>query len=322
MGRRSPDSLGGLFMRSLGSAPLLVLLVLMAPASRAAELPRVARTDTMVGVARVDITPRYPVRLSGFGFRRSESEGVTQRIWVKALAIDDGEPAVLLSVDNLGIPAAMVEEVARRLARKARLARDRLAVTATHTHTAPMLTGVAPTLFGEPIPKEHQEHIDRYSRELTDKLEEAALAALADRKPARLSWGIGTVGFAVNRRTRGGPVDHDLPVLVVRDLKGKARAIYVNYACHCVTLSNNKISGDWAGYAQELIQDDFPGAIALVSVGCGADSNPNSGVTGDKSEIASRQGAEIAREVKRLVGGYLTPVTGKITAAVRRFELP
>jgi putative membrane-bound dehydrogenase-like protein len=275
-----------------------------------------------VGVAQIDLTPTYPVRLSGFGFRQAESEGVTQRIWAKALAIDDGTPAVLLTVDNLGIPAGMVEEVAARLEKKAKLPRDRLAITATHTHTAPMLSGVAPTLFGMPIPKEHQEHIDRYTSELTDKLEKVALAALADRKPARLNWGIGKVGFAINRRTKGGPVDHDLPVLVVRDLKGKVRAIYLSYACHCVTLSNNKISGDWAGYAQELIQDDFPGAIALVSVGCGADSNPNSGVTGDKTEIASRQGAEIAREVKRLAGGYLTPVTGKITATVRRFELP
>src|SRR5579883_701399 len=275
-----------------------------------------------IGVARIDITPTYPIRLSGFGFRRTESDGVIQRIWAKALAIDDGTPAVVITVDNLGIPARVVEEVATRLQKKTKLPRERLAITATHTHTAPMLAGVAPTLFGMPIPKEHQEHIDRYTADLTDKLEKVALAALADRKPARLSWGIGKVGFAINRRTKGGPVDHDLPILVVRDLKGKVQAVYVSYACHCVTLSNNKISGDWAGFAQELIQDDFPGAIALVSGGCGADSNPNSGVTGDKVEIASRQGAEIAREVKHLVNGYLTPMTGKITTAVLRFELP
>src|SRR5689334_5216514 len=110
-----------------------------------------------VGVATVDITPTYAVRLSGFGFRRTESEGVTQRIWAKALAIDDGEPAVLLTVDNLGVPAYLVQEVAARLARKAGIRSERLAVTATHTHTAPMLRGVAPTLFGQPIPREHQE---------------------------------------------------------------------------------------------------------------------------------------------------------------------
>jgi putative membrane-bound dehydrogenase-like protein len=278
----------------------------------------------LVGVAKIDITPNYPVRLSGFGFRRTESEGVTQRIWAKALAIQEkeGKPAVLIAVDNCGAPAKLVEEVARRLEKKAAIARDRLAVTATHTHTAPMLTGFLPTLFGQPIPKDHQQRIDRYTADLTDKLERVALAALADRKPAQLSWGIGTVGFAANRRTKGGPVDHDLPVLVARDLAGKVRAVYVSYACHCVTLSNNKISGDWAGYAQQAIQDEYSGAIALVSIGCGADSNPHSGVTGDKIDLAGRQGLEIAREVKRLLSGYLAPVRGKPTTSLRSIELP
>src|SRR6516225_1730492 len=159
-----------------------------------------------VGVARVDITPDYPVRLSGFGFRRTESEGVRQRIWAKALAIgaDDDRPAVLIAVDNLGIPDPVTAEVAARLEKKAKLDPARLAITFTHTHTAPMLTGVCATLYGMPIPSEQQEHIDRYTRELTDKLEEAALAALKDRQPARLTWGVGKVDLAMNRRTKGG----------------------------------------------------------------------------------------------------------------------
>jgi hypothetical protein len=137
-----------------------------------------------------------------------------------------------------------------------------------------------------------------------------------------LSWGVGRVGFAANRRTPNGPVDRDLPVLVVRGADDKVRAVYVSYACHCVTLSHNKIGGDWAGYAQEAIEDAFPGAVALVSIGCGADANPSSGVTGDKTEVASRQGAEIAAEVKRLAAGFLAPVTGKITAAEKSLVLP
>ena len=283
-------------MRPLCFAALALAAAFVIGPARAAE------GTFAVGVAQADITPTYPVRLSGFGFRRTESEGVTQKIWAKALAFGDDEPALLIAVDNLGVPVGIVDEVARRLATKG-VKRDRLAVTATHTHTAPMLTNVCPTLFGVPIPKEHQEHIDRYTKEFTDALEKVALAALADRRPAKLSWGVGTVGFAANRRTKGGPVDHDLPVLVVRDPSGKVRAVYVSYACHCVTLSNNKVSGDWAGYAQQAIQDDFPGTIALCSVGCGADSNPSSGVTGDKTELAQRQGAEVAAEVKRLLKG-------------------
>ncbi|HVW37000.1 MAG TPA: neutral/alkaline non-lysosomal ceramidase N-terminal domain-containing protein, partial [Pirellulales bacterium] len=259
------------------------------------------------GVAAVDITPNYPVRLSGFGFRREESEGVTERIWAKALSIgsDEQGPAVVLAVDNCGVPDAVVEEVARRLKAASGLPRERLAVTFTHTHTAPMLTGVLPTLFSLPIPPEHQEHIDRYTAELTDRLEQVSLAALKDRKPARLSWGVGSAAFAKNRRNQGGPIDHDLPLLAVKDLDGKLRAAWVSYACHAVTLSNNRISGDWAGYAQEAIEKNHPGAVALVSIGCGADQNPLSGVSGDKVEIAAGQGAEIAAEVERLLAGFL-----------------
>src|SRR5438128_92306 len=125
-----------------------------------------------VGVAKIDITPDYPIRLSGFGFRRTESEGVTHRIWAKALAIDDGEPAVLVTIDTCIIPYELTKGLADRLQKKAKLHPERLAVSITHTHTAPMITGTVPTLFGLPIPKEHQEHIDRYTAELLDKLEQ------------------------------------------------------------------------------------------------------------------------------------------------------
>jgi putative membrane-bound dehydrogenase-like protein len=303
-------------------------------------LPARAAAPTSVGVARVDITPSYPVRLSGFGFRRAESEGITQRIWAKALAIGDDKqgPAVLVTVDNLGVPDDIVQELAKRLGKKGGVRRERLAVTATHTHTAPMLQGVAPTLFGQSIPRKHQQRINRYTRELTDNLEKVALAALKDRRAAHLAWAVGKVTFAMNRRNpparpsspRGGkgkvreagPVDHDLPMLVVKDLKGKVRAVYVSYACHCVTLSNNKISGDWAGYAQETIERLQPGAVALVSIGCGGDSNPSSGVTAAKVEVARTQGAQIATEVKRLLKGKLTPITGPLTAQLVRLKLP
>jgi hypothetical protein len=284
-----------------------------------------AEAKYAVGVAAVDVTPAYPVRLNGFGNRRGESDGVTQRIWAKALAIEaDGEkPLVLITLDNLGIRLSMVEEVGRRLKKKAGIERERLAITFTHTHTAPKVNGASDTIMGWPLPAEDQQHIERYTAELTDALESVALAALADRRPARLEWAVGKVGFAKNRRPQGGPVDHALPMLVVRSAADNAiRAIYVTYACHCVTLSHNKISGDWAGYAQDAIQRAHPGAIALVSIGCGSDSNPSSGVTGENIAAAAEQGAEIATEVDRLLKGPLEPITGGGTATMKSIELP
>lgn len=276
-----------------------------------------------LGVAQVDVTPDYPVRLSGFGFRRSESEGITHRIWAKALAIDDqtNGPAVVITVDNLGVPAEMTQEVARRLKAAEGLSLQRLAITATHTHTAPMLTQVAPTLFGMPIPSDHQQRIDRYTRELTDRLEEVARAALKDLRPGRLEWTTGKARFAKNRRTDGGPVDHDLPLMVVRGEDGSMRGLWFSYACHCVTLSHNHISGDWAGSAQLEIQKRHPGAVVLASIGCGADQNPDSGVVGDKVAAADAQGAQIADEIDRLLGTPLTRLGGPLAIKLKGVPL-
>jgi putative membrane-bound dehydrogenase-like protein len=297
----------------------LALLALFSVTTSAAEpaLPYKA------GVAKVDITPDHAIRLNGFGFRRAESEGVYDKIHARALAIDDGKaPLVLIAVDVLGIPAEVYDELAKRLEKKAGLKKERLAITATHTHTGPMLTGANPTLFGTPIPKDHLANIDKYTPLFVDKLESAALGALKDMKPARLEWGIGKVGFAVNRRTKNGPTDHDLPVLFVKDERGKVRAVYLSYACHCVTLSHNKIGGDWAGFAASSIEDNHTGAVALVAIGGGADQNPNSGVTGAKEDVATVQGREIAAEVRRLSQNFLAPLTGEITAKVTTLELP
>ncbi|HEX3150594.1 MAG TPA: neutral/alkaline non-lysosomal ceramidase N-terminal domain-containing protein [Gemmataceae bacterium] len=289
-------------------------------------LPLIAdAADTyMVGTAQVDITPSTPIRLNGFGFRRTESEGVYHRIWARALAIEDEskEPTLLITVDVLGIPDDIRANLAQRFA-KAGLKAERLAITATHTHTGPMLKGANVTLFGVEIPKEHLDRIDKYTVEFLDKLESVGLEALKKRTPAKLSYAIGQVGFATNRRTKGGPVDHDLPVLFVHDATtGKVRAVYTSYACHCVTQSNNKIGGDWAGFAAEAIQSAFPDSIALVSIGCGADSNPPTRAKGDDVEPSQLEGREIATEIKRLANNFRAPVTGKIVAQSKTIELP
>lgn len=278
-----------------------------------------------VGVAKKDITPDYPIRLNGFGFRRDESEGVTQPIWAKALAIgtDQQGPLVLITLDNLGVREKLVDEVARRLKERSGIERSRVAVTFSHSHTAPKVAGACDTIFSSPIPPEHQAHIDQYTKELTDAMVEVSLAALADRIPATLDWNVGKVGFAKNRRPQGGPVDHSLPTLVVKSAAdGKVRAVYTTYACHCVTLSHNKISGDWAGYAQRAIETRHPGVIALTSIGCGSDANPDSGVTGDNVAIAAAQGDQIADEVDRLLDGPLHRISGPITAKLAHLDLP
>ncbi len=307
-------------LRALGVFQLLLWsLLLPAPTSCIT-----ATTGFKAGISRIDITPDYPIRLNGFGGRRTESEGISQRIWAKALALEDpaNGPAILIAIDNLGVPDYIHTELSKRLGTAIGLKPERLCLTATHTHTAPLLTNFTPTIFSVAIPPEHLLPIERYTTELILAMEKVALEAWKARRDAVLSTRVGQVTFAMNRRTKGGPVDHDLPVLAVRDLSGTLLALYTSYACHCVTLSDNKISGDWAGYAQAAIERAFPGVLGLTSVGCGADSNPSSGVTGDRLDIAAAQGQQIADEIVRLLAKPMRPVTGPLSAALTRVILP
>ncbi len=286
----------------------------------------VAAEPVAVGAARVDITPGYPVRLTGYAARKTESEGVFQKLWAKAVAIGVGkEASVLVTVDNCGVCANVTEEVARRLREKAGLPRERFVVCSSHTHSAPCIVGFAPNIFAQPIPPEQLATIDRYTRELTDGMERAALAALAARKPSRLTWGEGSVGFAGNRRTPGGPVDHSLPVLVARDLEGKVRVVLANYACHCTTLGSdmNKTCGDWAGFAQEEIEKQTPDAIALISIGCGADSNPAPRGGADAGVGWAKKHAQaLAAQVARLLEMKGVELESAPECVFKRIELP
>ena len=291
---------------------LVAVLTISASQVSAAE-PRMVP----VGTAVVDITPDYPIRMVGYESRKTESEGIVSRLKARALAIGgdddpDGGAAVLVAVDNCAVGSKFVEEVATRLNKKAKLARERFVVCSTHTHCAPGLSSGLDFIFGNPLPPEQRAHIDRYSRELTDAIEKVALDALASRAPASLAWGQGRAGFAANRRVLkdghwvnfgvnpNGPVDHGVPVLRAVDATGKVKAVLFGYACHCTTLGGdfNKICAEWTGYACDEIEQRSPGAIALAIIGCGADANPEPRRNLDD---AKDHGLAAGREVDRLV---------------------
>jgi hypothetical protein len=282
-------------------------------------------------VAKVDITPDTPVRMYGYASRKIESEGVAQRLHASALVIGDDSgdgPAVLLSVDNGSVPTSIRDEVLRRLQTKLNLKSERFMLCNTHIHSGPDLEGME--LFtGEPL-----QHMQRYAEQLTAKLDAVVLKALDNRRPARLDWAVGTVGFAANRRVLkdgkwagfgavpDAPADHSLPVLRVTDADGRLMALLVNYACHDTTLRPNfkQLHGDWAGCAQEFIEADNPGAVAMIALGCGADSDPRPHGT---VKLCQEHGREVANEVKRLLSaGQFKPIDPRVTARMTVLDIP
>ena len=280
-----------------------------------------------LGVARRDVTPTEPVRLTGYASRKAPHVGVEQKLWVKALAIgsDREGAAVLITLDNCGIAEETWREVRSRLAKSGKVRADRIVIASSHTHSGPATTHWAPNIFVRDLTAEEQGAIDRYTRALIGNLEQVALEALKNRRAGRLSWSSGTAAFAANRRTRGGPVDHALPVLKAEDADGRLLALVANYACHCTTLGGefNHVCGDWAGYAQEAIEREASGALALVTIGCGADSNPSPrGGTDGGLAFAKQYGGEIGAEVKRLLGLTFTPLQSRLSAKAKEIQLP
>src|SRR5688572_8959668 len=107
------------------------ILVLMGFVVTASAAPRAELIG--VGVAKVDITPDYPVRMQGYAVRKKEATNAAQRIWAKALAIGNKEPALFLTVDNCGIQGTMVDDLAKRL-QKDGVKPERITLCSSHTH--------------------------------------------------------------------------------------------------------------------------------------------------------------------------------------------
>lgn len=283
-----------------------------------------------IGLARVDITPTEPIRLSGYQSRGEPATDVAGRLTATALAFGPAESATLLvTFDGIGMSHSMSDELAKRLG----VERSRLALCATHTHAAPQLDGVLPFMFHTELPPEQTEAIERYTDALLDNLEKASRAAIADIRPGLMAVGAGQVTFAANRRVikdgrwigfgvqPDGPVDHSLPFMRITEPDGSLRAVLANYACHCTTLGGNfnAVHGDWAGAARDEFEARHPGALAMITIGCGGDQNPEPRGTLDS---ALAHGAVIAEELDRLVTDNLVSLTEPPQPTFDEISLP
>lgn len=285
----------------------------------------------MAGAARVDVTPTGPVLLAGYGGRTTEHEGVDTKLWARALVLGAERPAVLVALDNCGITAEIQSKLAARL-RRLGVTSQRLVVAATHTHNAPTLEGYAPIVWAGRATEAQQNRVQAYTEWVVAKMAEAVSAAIESRQPMELSWSQGRAGFGGNRRVlkegrwtgfgfqRDGPVDHSLPVLVARDADGRVRIVWTNYACHCTTVgSRNRVGGDWAGFANDAIEADFPHAVALTTIGCGADVGPQP--TGSL-QLAMKHGRAVGKAVGEVVESTMTPLDMAPEVEARRVQLP
>jgi len=297
-------------------------LVLVAMASFKGSLPAFAAWQA--GVARADITPTGSIWLAGYADRTHPSEGVRQHIFAKALALkeDKGDVSVLLTSDLLGFPREVSEPIAARVQKQFGLARERLVLNSSHTHSGPVIGHMLRPAY--PFGDSEMAVVQRYTLWLEDRLVDLIGRSIHDLAPAQLSFEQGFAGIGVNRRRVGhreypGPVDQDVPVLAVRSTDGSLRAIVFGYACHNTVLNDYQISGDWAGYAQSELEKNHAGTLAMFVENCGADANP---LPRRSVDLAEKYGEILASATDQVLSDRMRSINGPLETAFVLVDIP
>lgn len=251
------------------------------------------------GAARADITPDEESVCGLFGLMRIPYAGIIDRLSVRVIALADGDEKALIvafDLDKAPEPAQWLPELSRHTG----IPQERILYFGTHTHSAP-LTTIRPREKNGADAQQRQ-NMDRYEAQLLQKLLACADDALARMVPARLGCATGESYVNVNRNADfvytdadgkkfpficecmnwKAPVDRTLFAMRMEDLNGEPLAFFVNYPMHCCLMFQNNfdgkgsmgISGDIAGRISTLVEQAYPGAVAVWSSGAAGDVDP------------------------------------------------
>ncbi len=294
------------------------------------------------GAATITITPQKLLWMAGYAARKKPAEGKVQDLFAKALALEDeqGNRLVFVTLDLIGVSQPVRHFVAERAEKEFHLPPANLVLNASHTHSGPGLRSgpVTEKDLENPRTKDAWE----YTQKLQDDLVALIGKSLADLQPARITWNKARCGFAMNRRrdytlpaddpnankapNPNGPVDHEVPALRIEAPDGTLRATLFGYACHNTSLGFYNWCGDYAGFAQEYLQEHRPGFTALFLMGCGGDQNPYPrrsdvvpGIT--DLELAMQHGRSLSNAVEMALTVNPRPVSGPIRAAYEEIKL-
>ena len=313
----------------------LVTLIFSTLLLAGAAGPVVQAADWKAGAARQNITPPTFMWMAGYASRDHAAEEKLTDLWAKALVLEDaaGHRACLITLDLVGIDRPLSQAICQQLEAKQGLKRDQIAINCSHTHTGPVVARNLRPMHYLMLSPEQKQQVDDYATLLEEKVAAAVAEAIDKLAPSDISWGSGKTTFAVNRRTNMepmvpeeraagrlvGPVDHDVPVLAIRDKSGQLTAVAFGYACHATVLSSYQWSGDYPGFAQIAVEEAHPGCVALFWAGCGGDQNPLPRRTVEK---AQEYGRRLAAAVEDVVTAPMHAVSGELTTTYAEIEAP
>ena len=234
------------------------------------------------GFSRVNVTPMMGIPMYGYFIDRF-ADSVRDELEINAVALACGDAkAVVLTLDCCAVYTPDANIYLDSLVEATGLPRDAFFIHATHTHTG----GDIKFASDNPLTRE-------YSEFLRKRFIDAAKFALADLKPARMGWAVGTapnIAFVRRFRMKDGSVrtnpgvgnpdilhpigDIDERVNVLRfDREGGDTIVMANMGCHPDTIGGCGISGDWPSLFRRRLEKALDNVKAVFLNGAMGDIN-------------------------------------------------
>lgn len=230
--------------------------------------------DLHAGAAVRDLTPRGSVFLYGYPHVARDSTGVHDPLQCMALFLSGGGgQALFLANDLIHVSKRIAGGVRRAIAAATGVEEEAIVVSATHTHSGPVIVDHVSNAADATVPKADPAYIAWAARQMIDAGTEAVCTA----RPAEIGLAIArTRAIGGNRHDPAGPADSEVPVLVARATGGGAPiAAMLVCAMHPTVLHEDStlVSGDFPHFVRRFLQERVLGAACPVLWHSGAAGN-------------------------------------------------
>ena len=267
------------------------------------------------GFARTDLTPAVGMEVPG-GMHKSFSKGIHDVLFAEAAVLDNGAVKLaVVGIDLIMIPRDVAQAARNRIQQECGIPGENVLIAASHTHNG----GPIVECFGS-------ERNPEYCELAAQRIAESVIIASKNMMDAQLAVDSGevfNVGF--NRRFKmrdgtvkthpgkmnpdiiepDGPVDPQVGVIALADMKGNPIGCIVNHAMHGTTLGGSEISADWPYYLRKSIRGGLGADIGVVFL---------NGACGDVTQVNNQSppptefGEKSARFVGTTVGAEVLKV--------------
>lgn len=258
-----------------------------------------------IGISKKDITPEIGTALFGY-IPDFLSTSVHDRLNVTVLYIEQSEvKALIVSVDNGEISTLLTDRIREKLSADSGIPRDSIFVAATHTHSAPNLSGMKG--WGD---------VDRkyYENVFLPAVCKAVEDAIGSSVPAKIGVSAADSYVGINRRqilengevalgqNPHGEFDPEMTVIAFRGPDGRPLANVVHYGCHGTASGcNPAISRDWMGIMCDRLEKES-GAMTMFLNGAEGDVGPrlSNGMTTGNISYMEELGGIAASDAVRI----------------------